>query len=252
MALLWSYREDGVLYQVRAAGSSRRLYCDGVLHTQFNPRRIVTGSVWDLLWLPVFFSATPQIERALLLGAGAGTVIRQLDFLFKPKEIVAVDNNPIHLRVAREFFGVTRQMATLRLVDASEFVARYRGRKFDLIIDDLFVAGGSMAQRALSCDSRWIKQLIGHLCKDGVLCVNFADQSEYLATPFSRWFGTRRRFSSAFELRSPSTENVVAAMFPGKADTASLRAHLQATPVLADLLKKGHLCYRARSMPRSL
>ena len=114
MALLWSHREKGVLYQVRAAGSSRRLYADGVLHTQFNPRRIVTGSVWDLLWLPVFFLTAPRVERVLVLGAGAGAVIRQLDMLFQPKEIVAVENNPVHLRVAREFFGVTRHSALSR------------------------------------------------------------------------------------------------------------------------------------------
>ena len=132
MALLWSHREKGVLYQVRAAGSSRRLYADGVLHTQFNPRRIVTGSVWDLLWLPVFFLTAPRVERVLVLGAGAGAVIRQLDMLFQPKEIVAVENNPVHLRVAREFFGVTRQMTVLHEVDAAEFVRRYRGGSFDL------------------------------------------------------------------------------------------------------------------------
>ena len=248
MALLWSHREKGVLYQVRAAGSSRRLYADGVLHTQFNPRRIVTGSVWDLLWLPVFFLTAPRVERVLVLGAGAGAVIRQLDMLFQPKEIVAVENNPVHLRAAREFFGVTRQMAVLHEVDAAEFVRRYRGGSFDLIIDDLFVARGNVARRALSCDSRWIKQLVRHLRKDGILCVNFADRLEYLATPFSGWFGPGRRFGSAFELRSPSTENVIAAMLPGQVDAASLRAHLQATPALAGLLKAGHLRYQVRSM----
>ena len=175
MALLWSHREKGVLYQVRAAGSRRRLYTDGVLHTQFNPRRIATGSVWDLLWLPVFFLAAPRIERVLLLGAGAGAVIRQLNMLFQPKEIVAVENNPVHLRVAREFFGVTRQMSVLHQADAAEFVRRYRGGRFDLIIDDLFVARGSVVRRALSCDSRWMKQLVRHLRPAGILCVNFAD-----------------------------------------------------------------------------
>jgi threonine dehydrogenase-like Zn-dependent dehydrogenase len=248
MALLWSHREKGVLYQVRAAGSSRRLYTDGVLHSQFNPRRIVTGSVWDLLWLPVFFLAAPRIERVLLLGAGAGAVIRQLDVLFQPKEIVAVENNPVHVRIAREFFGVTRQMTALHQVDAAEFIRRYRGKRFDLIIDDLFIAHGSVAQRALSCDSRWVKQLVRHLRTNGVLCVNFADRREYLAAPFFSWFGRGRRFGSAFELRSPSTENVIAAMLPGRADASSLRAHLQATPALASLLKAGHLRYQVRSM----
>ena len=248
MALLWSHREKGVLYQVRAAGSSRRLYADGVLHTQFNPRRIVTGSVWDLLWLPVFFLTAPRVERVLVLGAGAGAVIRQLDMLFQPKEIVAVENNPVHLRVAREFFGVTHQMTVLHEADAAEFIRRYRGGRFDLIIDDLFVARGNVARRALSCDSRWIKQLVHHLRMDGILCVNFADRLEYLATPFSGWFGPGRRFGSAFELCSPNTENVIAAMLPGQVDAASLRAHLQATPALAGLLKAGHLRYQVRSI----
>jgi threonine dehydrogenase-like Zn-dependent dehydrogenase len=251
MVLLWSHREKGVVYQVRAAGSSRRLYTDGVLHTQFNPRRIVTGSVWDLLWLPVFFSAAPRVERVLLLGAGAGAVIRQLDALFQPKEIVAVENDPIHLRVAREFFGVTRQMSVIQQADAVEFVQRYHGGRFDLIIDDLFVARGSVARRAKSCDSHWMKQLVRHLRKSGVLCVNFSDRKEYLTAPFSDWFGPGRRFGSAFEFRSPNIDNVIAAMLPGQVDIASLRAHLHATPILAGLLKAGHLRYQVRSMARS-
>jgi predicted membrane-bound spermidine synthase len=250
MAILRSYYEEGVLYQVRAAGSSRRLYTDGVLHSQFNFRRIVTGSVWDLLWLPVYFLVAPNIERVLLLGAGAGAVIRQLNTLFEPKDIIAVENNPVHLRVAREFFGVTGQMAALHLADASEFVPRYRGEKFDLIIDDLFTAHGGVARRALLCDSHWIRHLVRHLREDGVLCVNFADQSEYLAAPLARWFGPERRFGSAFELRSRNTENVIAAMLPGQADTASLRANLTATPALAGFLKDGHLQYRVRAMGR--
>ena len=248
MALLWSHREKGVLYQVRVAGSSQRLYADGILHSQFNPRRIVTGSVWDLLWLPVFFLAAPGVERVLVLGAGAGAVIRQLDMLFQPNEIIAVDNNPVHLRVAREFFGVTHQMTELHEADAAEFVRYYRGGKFDLIIDDLFVARGSVARRALPCDSHWIRGLVRHLRKDGILCVNFADRREFLDAPFSAWFGIGRRFGSAFELRCPSTENVIAAMLPGRVDTASLRAHLQATPALAGLLRSGHLRYKVRSM----
>ena len=248
MALLWSHREDGSLYQVRAAGSSRRLYTDGVLHTQYNPRRIATGSVWDLLWLPVFFGPAPRVERALVLGVGAGAVIRQLDTLFQPREIVGVENNPVHLQVAREFFGVTAKMAALHLSDASEFVYRYRGVGFDLVIDDLFSASGGIPRRAVLCDHHWMKQLVRHLADDGVLCVNFADRWEFRTAPFSAWFGSNRRFCSAFELRSPGTENVVAAMLPCRADPASLRAHLRGTPMLADALRTGRLNYRVRTM----
>ena len=52
MALLWERRVEGTLYQVRSAGRTRRLYTNGVFHSQYNPVRPVTGSVWDLLLLP--------------------------------------------------------------------------------------------------------------------------------------------------------------------------------------------------------
>jgi len=248
VALLWSYREDGSLYQVRAAGSSRRLYTDGVLHTQYNPRRIVTGSVWDLLWLPLFFRAAPRIGRVLVLGVGAGAVIRQLDALFRPQKIVGVEKNAVHLRVAREFFGVTPQMATLHLSDATEFVHRYRGVKFDLVIDDLFCGNRGIPSRAVSCDHHWMKQLVRHLVDEGTLCVNFADWREFREAPFSRWFGSDQRFRSAFELRAPETENVVAALLPWRVEPASLRAHLRGTPALAGALRAGQLRYRVRTI----
>ena len=87
---------------MRGAGASRRLYTDGILHSQFNPRRIVTGSVWDLLWLGLYFHPRPEPQRVLLLGLGAGTVVRQLQMLFGELHVTAVENDPVHVRVARE------------------------------------------------------------------------------------------------------------------------------------------------------
>lgn len=246
MAILWSHREGGIFYQVRSAGSSLRLYTDGVLHTQFNSRRIITGSVWDLLWLPVFFRAEPSVKRVLLLGAGAGTVIRQIDRLFQPQQIIAVDNNAVHLQIAEKFFGVNSKIATLQLGEASNFIERYQGTKFDLIIDDLFIAEGGVAKRALCCDHHWIKQLTRHLDRDGLLCVNFPDRSEFSKAPFSLWIGPRQRFASGYELMSPNTENVIAALLPKTPDIESLRAHLKMTPIVSGWLKAGKLRFQIR------
>ena len=55
MAILWSQRVGDTRYEVRAAGSSLRLYNNGILHSQFSERCPATGSVWDLLWLPGLF-----------------------------------------------------------------------------------------------------------------------------------------------------------------------------------------------------
>ncbi|MBO67937.1 MAG: SAM-dependent methyltransferase [Acidiferrobacteraceae bacterium] len=246
MALLWSCCEKDILYQVRSAGSSIRLYTDGVLHSQFNPKQVLTGSIWDLLWLPLFFSPEPQVERILVLGTGAGAVIRQLHILFEPKQIVAIDNNPIHIKIAREYFGVEKEMASLHLADATEFLPRYRGTRFDLIIDDLFVSGGNIARRAVPCGEAWLKQLVRQLRTDGILCINFADREEFQLAPFFSLVGQDHRFANAFELSCPKIENIVLALVSTATDAASLRAHLQGTPVLSGMLARGALTYRVR------
>ena len=72
MALLWEKRAGGVCYQVRTAGNTVRLYTNGVLHTQYNPTRLLTGSVWDLLLLGALFVPRERMRRVLLLGVGGG------------------------------------------------------------------------------------------------------------------------------------------------------------------------------------
>ena len=136
--------------------------------------------------------------------------------------------------MSTEYFGVTSCMATFKLIDASDFVQCYSGERFNLIIDDLFSTQGGNPCRSLACNHHWIRQLVRHLQEDGILCVNFADRKEYLNAPFSDWRGEGRRFTSAFELTCPRTENVIAALLPWRTDSSALRA--------------GPLCYRARPM----
>lgn len=55
MAVVWRAERDDVQYEVRSHGKTLRLYANGVQHSEYHPDRLFTGSVWDLLWLPVFF-----------------------------------------------------------------------------------------------------------------------------------------------------------------------------------------------------
>tara|TARA_B100000959_G_scaffold15001_1_gene14722 strand:- start:1968 stop:2690 length:723 start_codon:yes stop_codon:yes gene_type:complete len=236
------------LYQVRGAGASRRLYTDGVLHSQFNPRRVVTGSVWDLLWLGLFFHPRPKPHRILLLGLGAGTVVRQLQMLFDSVQVTAVENDPVHVRVAGEQFGVDADQAQIHLGDAREFVARYRGPRFDLVIDDLFTGSGGVPRRALPFDRKWFTQLQRCLTPNGTLSVNFADYAEVKKSAVMGELGKGGRFKSGFGLRCPATENIIVSLLPYLAQSADLRAHLVATPVLAKQLQNGQLRYQARAL----
>ena len=138
MSLLWEKRTAGAHYQVRQAGRSLRLYTNGVFHSQYNPRRPVTGSVWDLLWLPAFFYPPDKLQRILVLGVGGGAVIRHLRRFIQPEKIVGVELSKIHLSIARRFFGIGGDDVELYQADAVDWVERYSGPPFDMIIDDLF------------------------------------------------------------------------------------------------------------------
>ena len=75
MAVIWERREDGVLYQVRRQGARMRLFANGVQHSEFHPKRLVTGSVWDLLWLPALLGDPARLRRVLILGLGGGILL---------------------------------------------------------------------------------------------------------------------------------------------------------------------------------
>ena len=119
MAEIWQKYIDGTKYQVRKAGLTLRLYTNGVCHSEFNPRRLVTGSIWDLLILPAFFYGPRNIKRVLMLGVGGGASILQLHHLLQPESITGVELNSVHLDIARRFFNVDVTSVDLNESEAS-------------------------------------------------------------------------------------------------------------------------------------
>ncbi len=248
MALLW-YKQDGdTRYEVRSAGHSRRLYTNGVFHSQYNPRQPATGSVWDLLLLPAFFLGEGQPRRVLVLGVGGGAVIRQLNHFFAPELIAGVELNPVHLEVARDFFEVEQANVELHQADARWWLKQYRGAPFDMIIDDIFTDTDGDPQRAVPADGPWMRGLLKHLSDDGVLVTNFGSAEELNACAYFHQPAITKRFAAAFQLTTPLYENAIGAFVRQSADSASLRQRLRQTPGLNPDLKHGKLNYRIRRL----
>ena len=104
MAILWQQTIDDNHYEVRTAGGSVRLYRNGVNHSQWNPKRPLSGSIWDLITLPTLHRPLNSLEDVLILGFGAGSVGRQISELVMPERIVGIELDPIHLSIADGFF----------------------------------------------------------------------------------------------------------------------------------------------------
>lgn len=119
--------------------------------------------------------------RVLVLGVGGGAVIRQIKHFYPSADIVGVDIDPVHLSIAKRFFGVTPAIASLYEADAKEWLQHYvkqcKGKptpeRFDVIIDDLFGHHNGEALRAFPVDAEWSQILLKACRRDGLIVANF-------------------------------------------------------------------------------
>lgn len=246
MAVLWQHQTTDTLYQVRSAGCTRRLYTNGVFHSQYNPRQPVSGGVWDLLFVPAFFRPRGTIRRVLVLGVGGGAVIRQLEQFVDPEVIVGVDLDPHHLDVARRFFNVSSKRIVLHRADAIDWVQAWQGEPFDLVVDDLFGDHEGEPVRAIDAKPRWFQRLLKVLAPQGVLVMNFPTgealrQCAYCTSP-----AVRRRFAAAYAFTVSRYQNAVGAFLRESAELWELNRRLvQIAPL--DRRRKGcRLRYRVK------
>jgi spermidine synthase len=233
VAVIWQQTLRGTRYEVRRAGRSHRLYTDGVFHSQYNPGQTLTRSVWDLLMIPAFFLPAGAIRRVLVLGVGGGTVLHLLRDFVRPQQMVGVELNPVHLRLARRFFGVTRPMATLIQADAIRWLRDYRGAPFDLIIDDLFFEQDGEGIRAAPLTRAWFRLLHKNLSRHGLAVVNVTSGKTLAESAYFSDAATARRFPAAYRLSLPQYHNIVAAFLKQPASPRALRQHLRAQAALS-------------------
>ena len=248
MAIVWSKHSQGTLYEVRSAGNSLRLYTDGVFHSQYNPRQLLTGHVWDLLMLPAFFYPVKKIKRVLVMGVGGGAVMQMLRQFISPEKMLGVELNPVHISIARRFFSLKHPSIELVEADAVTWLKKYSGEKFDMIIDDLFAEKDGEPVSVVKANASWFSHMLKHLNSDGVIVRNFINRQELLLSAGISHKATANKFSSVFQLTTCFNENFVAAYVRQESSSRELRNNLVATPGLNPNLKTCRLRYRIRRL----
>lgn len=252
MAVIWKKRHNNILYEVREAGKTRRLYSDGVLHSQYNPLRCETGSIWDLLLLPSLFyqqsNAPLNIHRVLCLGVGGGSVLHLLRKYIPGVQITAIENNPIHIEIGQRYFDLKQKGITLICDDAIKWVQSYKGPTFDLIIDDLYFEKDGQPQRAIPPNKPWCGHLSKLLTPKGCLTMNFVSLDELKQATRTVTQNWPTRFPSRFSFSRPGYDNRVGGFIGFQCDTGSLRNTLKQLPDLNPQKKTSPLKYHARTL----
>ena len=129
MAMLWQRELGGTRYQVRTAGATRRLYTDGVFHSAYNPRQVLTGGVWDLFLVGALLRPPETVQRVLLLGVGAGTALLQFRRVLDPQVLIGVDLDMVLLLVAG---AVSAALGVVGIYGTVAYVVSQKTREFGL------------------------------------------------------------------------------------------------------------------------
>ena len=220
MTRLYQRVAAGRTYEVRTAGASVRLYTNGAFHSQWHPKQIFQGAVWDLLSLPALLRAEPP-KTILALGVGGGTALHQLYHLEPWQRAIGIDIDGEHLRLAKRFFKLQYPGLTLRQDDAIAWIAEHQ-ETFDYLIDDLFLDGAQDPERPEPIGEAWLTDLFNRTTCNGVLIQNHLDVQHARACfkAYRSWF--KKRFSRALLLTSATFTNGVLAAYRGPVDVGQI------------------------------
>ncbi len=227
MAIIWQHNRSGIHYEVRSAGASVRLYTNGAFHSQYNPRYIFTGAIWDLLSLPSL-ALEPSPANCLILGVGGGTVIHQLNHLGSPANIIGLELDPVHLKIAKQHFRLNYSNLQLVECDARAWLLENTSET-DYLVDDIFLHGESDPERPFVPDAEWLNLLVKHLSADGMLVQNHIDLRHATAFLDSCMPAIKAQFGSVFMFRNRGYDNAVLAFYRQKLTQRELNLSIRAS-----------------------
>ncbi|MGC6424595.1 MAG: spermidine synthase [Lentimonas sp.] len=227
MAVVWSQNIEGNFYEVRSAGATLRLYRNGVNHSQWNPNRPLSGSIWDLIALPSLYRPQGCINDALILGFGAGTVGAQLRKLLSLERIVGVELDPMHLSIADGFFDCA-EGCELVAADAVEWVnGADSGAQFDYILDDLYGEEDGIPVRCVPMDVDWCRRLEELVRPGGMMVFNLVEPSKVAHMPPFKDAKLKKRFPYTKVFRMDGYENRIVTFSELPLEEAEYAKHLK-------------------------
>lgn len=211
MTVIWQKDTAGKRYLVTRAGSSTRLYTNRAFHSQYNPTRPFAGAVWDILTLPALYNPRSP-DTVLMLGVGGGAAIRQINAAIPPCHITGIELDPVHIHVARKFFGCRAANVDLIEADAVSWTRRSRAR-FDWVIDDLFLDAIDDPERPVTVDAAWLHQLEARVGPQGLLVQNHLSPAMARRVVADNTGYIRKNFKTGLLFTVPTYTNGILALY---------------------------------------
>jgi len=180
----------------------------GAIHASFHKRRFLTGLAWDMIAASALLGKHNPPRSVLMLGLAGGTAFRILRHLLPDCQLTAIDIDGEIVDLARHHMDLDALGIEVVIGDAYPWLAKNR-RTFDVVIDDIYLAGKTDVFRPQTWDSSLLENLRRALAPGGVLAVNLVTGSGHRAMQSL----TRRVLTECFPvvraLKSPGAMNEV-------------------------------------------
>lgn len=213
---------DTAFQQVQIWKSTRQ--CEfrvaGAIHAWWHERRFLTGLAWDNLAAAALLRPAGPPRSILMLGLAGGTAMRILRHLLPDCRLVAVDIDSEIVALAELNMRLGDLGIEIHFGDAYAWIARCR-EKFDVVIDDVYLAGRDDVFRPGNSDSRQIASLQRLLKPGGLLLANLVNGAGHRAVQIR----TRAAFRAAFPVvRSVTTPESLNETLVGGAEVLAASA----------------------------
>ena len=180
----------------------------GAVHAFYHRDRFLTGLAWDMIAASALLGEASPPRSVLMLGLAGGTAFRVLRHLLPDCELVAVDIDAEIVELARKHMDLDALGIEVVHADAYGWLAKNR-RRFDVVIDDIYLAGKTDVFRPQSWDGKLMAHLRRAMAPGGVLAVNLVTGAGHRAMQVATRRALREEFGDVRSIRSSEAMNEV-------------------------------------------
>ncbi|MEX1110210.1 MAG: fused MFS/spermidine synthase [Chthoniobacterales bacterium] len=181
---------------------------EGAVHAFHHSHRFLTGLVWDMLAAAALLGHRDQPRSVLMLGLAGGTTFRTLRHLLPDCRLTAIDIDREIIALARRHMALDDTRIEIVIGDAYRWLEKNR-RTFDVVIDDIYLAGRTDVFRPQAMDRSLLDNLRRCVAPGGVLAVNLVTGPGHRTTQTATRRLLRENFAEVRSVTSPAAMNEV-------------------------------------------
>lgn len=210
------------LLEIWQSESATEFRVAGAAHAFYHRHRFLTGLAWDMMAAAALLGEKREPRSLLMLGLAGGTTLRILRHLLPACHFTAIDIDDKIVRLARRHMALDATGVEVIVGDAYHWLRTNR-RTFDVVIDDIYLAGRTDVFRPQAMDQHVLANLRRCLAPGGALAVNLVTGPGHRATQSATRRVLRSTFPQVRSVTSPAAMNEILVAGRRVATTRRLR-----------------------------